>query len=151
MWRNDHCGYSLHFQSSFWIFFLYDHQFTWVLPEDITLTCYLKLKSCCLLLHVFFRFPLSAYSEKDGFMEAVVPVEEITTSPASFPGDINSTQVKIVPTQKISAGTSARTKEKGKWKQNYTYSNLQHSTVPVPSYLRIQHFSQTCTITLFSS
>ncbi|KGL90050.1 Otoconin-90, partial [Charadrius vociferus] len=51
--------------------------------------------------------------ENDGFMEAVVPVEEITTSPASFPGDTNSMQVKIVPTKKISAGTSARTKEKG--------------------------------------
>ncbi|XP_074429662.1 otoconin-90 [Larus michahellis] len=50
--------------------------------------------------------------EKDGFMEAVVPVEQITTSPASFPGDINSVQVKIVPTEKIPAGTSARTKEK---------------------------------------
>lgn len=47
-------------------------------------------------------------------MEAVVPVEQITTSPASFPGDINSVQVKIVPTEKIPAGTSARTKEKGK-------------------------------------
>ncbi|XP_029868377.1 uncharacterized protein LOC115340630 isoform X1 [Aquila chrysaetos chrysaetos] len=50
--------------------------------------------------------------EEDGFREAVVPVEEITTSPASFPGDINSMQVKIVPTEKIHAGTSARTKEK---------------------------------------
>ncbi|NXP17221.1 OC90 protein, partial [Scytalopus superciliaris] len=52
--------------------------------------------------------------DADGFMAAVVPVEEITTSPASFPGDINSMQVKIVPTEKISTGTSARTKEKGK-------------------------------------
>ncbi|NXV10774.1 OC90 protein, partial [Cepphus grylle] len=68
----------------------------------------------CFLLHVFFCFPLSAYSEKDGFMEAVIPVEEISTSPASFPGDINSVQVKIVPTEKIPAGTSAGTKEKGK-------------------------------------
>uniref|UniRef100_A0A8B9MHI7 Otoconin-90 n=1 Tax=Accipiter nisus TaxID=211598 RepID=A0A8B9MHI7_9AVES len=50
--------------------------------------------------------------EEDGFREAVVPVEEITTSPASFPGDINSMQVKIVPTEKIPAGISARTKEK---------------------------------------
>ncbi|XP_075351594.1 otoconin-90 [Mycteria americana] len=50
--------------------------------------------------------------EEDGFMEAVVPVEEITTSPASFPGDINSMQVKIVPTEKMPAGISARTKEK---------------------------------------
>ncbi|KAM9235923.1 otoconin-90 [Leptosomus discolor] len=50
--------------------------------------------------------------EEDGFMEAVVPVEEINTSPASFPGDINLMQVKIVPTEKIPAGTSARTKEK---------------------------------------
>ncbi|NXX37963.1 OC90 protein, partial [Tricholaema leucomelas] len=57
----------------------------------------------------------SAYSEEDGFMEAVVPVEEITTSsPASFPGDINSMQVKIVPTEKILTATSSRAKEKGK-------------------------------------
>ncbi|NXM24479.1 OC90 protein, partial [Oxyruncus cristatus] len=56
----------------------------------------------------------SCLHEKDGFMAGVVPGEEITTSPASFPGDINSMQVKIVPTEKISAGTSARTKEKGK-------------------------------------
>ncbi|NXJ31846.1 OC90 protein, partial [Ciconia maguari] len=52
--------------------------------------------------------------EEDGFMEAVVPVEEITTSPVSFPGDINSMQVKIVPTEKMPEGISARTKEKGK-------------------------------------
>ncbi|KFR02201.1 Otoconin-90, partial [Nipponia nippon] len=51
--------------------------------------------------------------EEDGFMEAVVPVEEITTSPASFPEDINSMQVKIVPTKKIPAGILASTKEKG--------------------------------------
>ena len=95
-------------------FFLYDHQFTQVMPEDITLTHYLKWKSCCLLIHVFFHFPLSAYSEEDGFMEAAVPVGEITTSPASFPGDTNSLQAKIVPTEKIPAGTSARTKDKGK-------------------------------------
>ncbi|KAK4828569.1 hypothetical protein QYF61_027659, partial [Mycteria americana] len=56
----------------------------------------------------------SKAGEEDGFMEAVVPVEEITTSPASFPGDINSMQVKIVPTEKMPAGISARTKEKGK-------------------------------------
>ncbi|NXX21914.1 OC90 protein, partial [Podargus strigoides] len=55
-----------------------------------------------------------AYIKKDGFMEAVVPVGEITTSPASFPGDTNSIQVKIIPTEKIPAGMSARTKEKGK-------------------------------------
>lgn len=47
-------------------------------------------------------------------MEAVVPVEEITTSPALFPGDSNSMQVKIIPTEKIPAGTPARTKGKGK-------------------------------------
>ncbi|NXF03741.1 OC90 protein, partial [Smithornis capensis] len=52
--------------------------------------------------------------EEDGFMAAVVPGEEITTSPASFPGDINSMQVKIAPTEKIPTGTSARTKEVGK-------------------------------------
>ncbi|XP_071594506.1 otoconin-90 [Heliangelus exortis] len=55
---------------------------------------------------------ISKAREKDRFMEAVVPVEEITTSPASFPGDINSMQGKIVPTQKVPEGTSARTKEK---------------------------------------
>ncbi|KFV69599.1 Otoconin-90, partial [Dryobates pubescens] len=51
--------------------------------------------------------------EEDGFMEAVVPVEEITTSPAPFPGDTNSMQVKIVPTAKILTATSTRAKEKG--------------------------------------
>ncbi|NXK39214.1 OC90 protein, partial [Piprites chloris] len=56
----------------------------------------------------------SCLHEEHGFMAALVPVEEITTSPASFPGDINSMQVKIVPTEKISVDTSARTKEKGK-------------------------------------
>ncbi|XP_009953581.1 PREDICTED: otoconin-90, partial [Leptosomus discolor] len=56
--------------------------------------------------------PVLSVKEEDGFMEAVVPVEEINTSPASFPGDINLMQVKIVPTEKIPAGTSARTKEK---------------------------------------
>ncbi|KAM6318657.1 otoconin-90 [Aegotheles albertisi] len=50
--------------------------------------------------------------EEDRFMEAVVPVEEITTPPASFPGDINSMQVKIVPSEKVPAGISARTTEK---------------------------------------
>ncbi|NXM74744.1 OC90 protein, partial [Serilophus lunatus] len=52
--------------------------------------------------------------EEDGFMAAVVPVEDITTFPASFPADINSMQDKIAPTEKILAGTSARTKETGK-------------------------------------
>ncbi|XP_039571344.1 otoconin-90 [Passer montanus] len=56
---------------------------------------------------------VSAYSEEDGFMEALASVEEITTSPASFPGDSNSMQVKIVPTNKSPAGTPARTKGKG--------------------------------------
>ncbi|GAB0181528.1 otoconin-90 [Grus japonensis] len=56
----------------------------------------------------------SLVTEEDGFMEAVVPVEEITTSPPSFPGDTNSMQVQVVPTEKIPAGTYARTKEKGK-------------------------------------
>ncbi|NWU72209.1 OC90 protein, partial [Pterocles burchelli] len=84
-----------------------------VLPEDITLIYYLKLKSC-LLLHVFIGFLFSANSEEDGFMQAVVPVKDIITSPASFLGDINSMQVKTVPTEKIPTGMSARTKEKGK-------------------------------------
>ncbi|KFZ62447.1 Otoconin-90, partial [Podiceps cristatus] len=51
--------------------------------------------------------------EEDGFMQAMVPREEIITSPALLPADINSMQVKIVPTEKIPAGTSAKTKEKG--------------------------------------
>ncbi|KFV16524.1 Otoconin-90, partial [Pterocles gutturalis] len=51
--------------------------------------------------------------EEDGFMQAVVPVKDITTSPDSFLGDINSMQAKTVPTEKIPTGTSARTKEKG--------------------------------------
>ncbi|NXF64975.1 OC90 protein, partial [Ciccaba nigrolineata] len=73
-----------------------------------------KMKILMFILHVFSCFPLSAYSEEDGFMEAVVPVQEITTSPTSFPGDINSMQAKIVPTEKTPAGTSAKTKGKGK-------------------------------------
>ncbi|XP_037982671.1 otoconin-90 isoform X1 [Motacilla alba alba] len=56
--------------------------------------------------------PILPIKEEDGFMEALVPVEEITTSPASFPGDSNSMQVKIVPTNKSPAGTPARTKGK---------------------------------------
>ncbi|NWV81826.1 OC90 protein, partial [Dasyornis broadbenti] len=73
-----------------------------------------KIKILLFIFYVFISFPFSAYSEEDGFMEAVVPVKEITTSPASFPGDSNSMQVKIVPTEKIPAGTPARTKGKGK-------------------------------------
>ncbi|NWR41033.1 OC90 protein, partial [Regulus satrapa] len=82
--------------------------------NDITLNSYLKLKSGCLFFYFFFCFIFSAYSEEDGFMEALVPGEEITTSPASFPGDSNSMQVKIAPTNKIPARTPARTKGKGK-------------------------------------
>ncbi|XP_061303548.1 otoconin-90 [Pezoporus flaviventris] len=52
--------------------------------------------------------------EEDGFMEAAVSVEEITTTPASFPAGLNSLQVKMVPTEKIPAAISARTKEEGK-------------------------------------
>ncbi|NXN96172.1 OC90 protein, partial [Rhinopomastus cyanomelas] len=48
------------------------------------------------------------------FMEAVVPLEESTTSPASFPEGINSVKVKLIPTGKIPAETSTRTTEKGK-------------------------------------
>ncbi|NXY62041.1 OC90 protein, partial [Callaeas wilsoni] len=75
-----------------------------------------RLSKIKILLFIFyvFCFPFSAYSAEDGFVEAVVPVEEITTSPASFPGDSNSMQVKIVPTDKIPVGTPARTKGKGK-------------------------------------
>uniref|UniRef100_A0A8C0EQG9 Phospholipase A2-like central domain-containing protein n=1 Tax=Bubo bubo TaxID=30461 RepID=A0A8C0EQG9_BUBBB len=54
--------------------------------------------------------PVLSIKEEDGFMEAVVPVQEITTSPTSFPGDTNSMQAKIVPTEKTPAGTSAKTK-----------------------------------------
>ncbi|NWR62221.1 OC90 protein, partial [Bucorvus abyssinicus] len=49
-----------------------------------------------------------------GLTDAVVPVEERTTSPTSSPRDINSVQVKIVPTEKVPAGTSARTTGRGK-------------------------------------
>ncbi|NXQ64824.1 OC90 protein, partial [Anthoscopus minutus] len=56
----------------------------------------------------------SFQKQEDGFMEALVSAEEITTSPASFPGDGNSMQVNIVPTIKNHAGTPARTKGKGK-------------------------------------
>ncbi|NWI37629.1 OC90 protein, partial [Picathartes gymnocephalus] len=73
-----------------------------------------EIKILLFIFYFFFCFLFSAYSEEDGFMEAVVPVEEITTSPASFPGDSNSMQVKIVPTDKSPAGTPARTKGKGK-------------------------------------
>ncbi|NWT51144.1 OC90 protein, partial [Erythrocercus mccallii] len=73
-----------------------------------------KIKILLFIFYFFFCFPFSAYSEEDGFMEVLVPVEEITTSPASFPGDSNSVQVKIVPTNKSPAGTAARTKGKGK-------------------------------------
>ncbi|NXI27855.1 OC90 protein, partial [Sterrhoptilus dennistouni] len=82
--------------------------------NDITLTSYLKLKSCCLFSISFAAFFFSAYSEEDGFMEALVPAEEITTSPTPFPGDSNSMQVKIVPTNKSPAGTPTRIKRKGK-------------------------------------
>ncbi|XP_064253509.1 otoconin-90-like isoform X2 [Passer domesticus] len=58
--------------------------------------------------------PIRSIKEEDGFMEALASVEEITTSPASCPGDSNSMQVKIVPTNKSPAGTPARTKGKGK-------------------------------------
>ncbi|NWH77741.1 OC90 protein, partial [Piaya cayana] len=66
-------------------------------------------------LHVTVqKAQFSSPNSEGGFMEAVVPVGEITTSPASFPGGSNSVQVKNVPTEKIPAGTSARTKENGK-------------------------------------
>uniref|UniRef100_A0A672TL43 Otoconin 90 n=1 Tax=Strigops habroptila TaxID=2489341 RepID=A0A672TL43_STRHB len=71
-----------------------------------------KMKILLFIFYVVFCYPLFAYSEEDGFMEAVVSVEEITTTPASFPGDTNSLQVKIAPTEKIRASISARTKEK---------------------------------------
>ncbi|NXW71144.1 OC90 protein, partial [Hirundo rustica] len=72
-----------------------------------------KIKILLFIFYFFFCFLFSAYSE-GGFMEALVPVEETTTSPASLPGDSNSMQVKIVPTNKSPAGTPARTKGKGK-------------------------------------
>ncbi|XP_050827000.1 otoconin-90 [Serinus canaria] len=58
------------------------------------------------------RVLATSKAREDGFVEALVPVEEITTSPASFPGDSNSMQVKIVPTNRSPAGTPARTKGK---------------------------------------
>ncbi|NWZ14020.1 OC90 protein, partial [Agelaius phoeniceus] len=73
-----------------------------------------KIRILLVIFYFFFCFLFSAYSEEDGFMEALVPVEEITTSPASFPGDSNSMQVKIVSTNRSPAGTPARTKGKGK-------------------------------------
>ncbi|NXA74557.1 OC90 protein, partial [Thryothorus ludovicianus] len=66
----------------------------------------------------------SPVTEEDGFMEALVPVEEITTSPASFPGDSNSMQGKIVPTTKSPAGTPARTKGKGKGGLSTAFSGI---------------------------
>ncbi|NXL84286.1 OC90 protein, partial [Alectura lathami] len=52
--------------------------------------------------------------KEDRFTEAAVPLREISTSPASFQAHISSIEVKVVPTENIPAGTSARTKEKGK-------------------------------------
>ncbi|XP_032039208.1 otoconin-90 [Aythya fuligula] len=49
---------------------------------------------------------------KDRFSEPVVPVGVRTTSPASSPADVNSVEVKIVPTENIPAGTSTRVKGK---------------------------------------
>ncbi|KFQ36582.1 Otoconin-90 [Mesitornis unicolor] len=62
--------------------------------------------------------------EEGGFMEAVVPEEVITISPASLSGDVNSVQVKIVPTEKIFAVTSSRTKGKGKGVQSTASSGI---------------------------
>ncbi|XP_062424551.1 otoconin-90 [Rhea pennata] len=56
--------------------------------------------------------PAATAKKKDGFTEAAVPVEKRTTSLTSSPGDINSTKVKIVPTETIPAGTPVRTEEK---------------------------------------
>ncbi|NWJ10898.1 OC90 protein, partial [Crypturellus undulatus] len=80
----------------------------------VTLTCYLKQKSYCLLLCVFFCFSLFAYLEKEGFTEAAVPVQKRTTSLISSPEDTNSTKDKLAPTENIPVGTPVRTKEKGK-------------------------------------
>ncbi|XP_015138611.2 otoconin-90 isoform X3 [Gallus gallus] len=49
---------------------------------------------------------------EDRFTGAEVPAGEITTSPGSFQADINSAEVRIIPTEFIPVGTSARTKEK---------------------------------------
>ncbi|NXD05898.1 OC90 protein, partial [Nothocercus nigrocapillus] len=84
----------------------------------ITLICYLKWKSYCLLLHIFFCFSLFAYLEKDGFTEAAVPMQKRTTSLISSPEDINSTKDKLAPTENIPVGTPVRTKEKGKGDQS---------------------------------
>ncbi|NWW51597.1 OC90 protein, partial [Pedionomus torquatus] len=81
---------------------------------DITLSCYLNENRDFHCSTSSSTFLFSAYSEEDGFMEAAVPVEEITTSPDSFSGVVNSMQVKIVPTEKSPAPTSPKVKEKGK-------------------------------------
>lgn len=103
-----------------------------------------KIKILLFIFYFFFCFLFSAYSEEVGFMEPLGSVEEITTSPASFPGDSKSMQVKIVPTNKSPAGTPARTKGKGKWKMNYTFSKSENSTITAHSDLSSQHFSRIC-------
>ncbi|NXB71270.1 OC90 protein, partial [Donacobius atricapilla] len=84
------------------------------LPAFLLASNLSKIKILLFIFYFFCCFLFSAYSEEDGFMEALVPVEERTTSPASFPGDSNSMQVKIVPTNKSPVGTPARTKRTGK-------------------------------------
>ncbi|XP_052560610.1 otoconin-90 [Tympanuchus pallidicinctus] len=54
----------------------------------------------------------SSAGEKDRFRGAEVPAGEISTSPGSFQADINSAEVRIIPTEFIPADTSAMTKEK---------------------------------------
>lgn len=76
-----------------------------------------------------FCFSLSAYSGKDRFSEAVVPVGVRTTSPASSPADVNSVEVKIVPTENIPAGTSTRMKGKGKYRLHCICTNIIYTVL----------------------
>uniref|UniRef100_A0A8C6NGT4 Phospholipase A2-like central domain-containing protein n=1 Tax=Melopsittacus undulatus TaxID=13146 RepID=A0A8C6NGT4_MELUD len=84
--------------------------------EFVLATCFLSLHFPSSTVKSFEPSEMvlgtSRAREEDGFMEAVVSVEEINTTPASFPGGVNSLLVKIVPTEKIPAVISAKTKEK---------------------------------------
>ncbi|KAM4686336.1 otoconin-90 [Amazona ochrocephala] len=84
--------------------------------EFVLATCFLSLRFPSSTVNSFEPSQMilgtSRAREEDGFTEAVASVEELTTTPASFPGSVNSLQVKIVPTEKIPAAIPARTKEK---------------------------------------
>uniref|UniRef100_A0A8C6ZAV2 Otoconin 90 n=1 Tax=Nothoprocta perdicaria TaxID=30464 RepID=A0A8C6ZAV2_NOTPE len=87
-----------------------------LVTESMLVTCFLNLY---FLLSTVVSFApsemvlgASKAGEKDGFTEAAVPMEKRTTSLISSPEDINSTKVKLVPTENIPARTPVRTKEK---------------------------------------